>query len=263
MPTLRLRDFTMHYVEHGAGAEPLVFVAGFVADHRWWRPALERLPAGDYRAYAADLRGTGESEMIDRGHTIAQYADDLHQFADALGLTRFTLVAHSLGGGVAMQYAVEHPERLKALVLVNPLAASGTRLTPEVTAWVNAQCGVRDGIRAIVLGAFATPPADAYVDELVEGGLRWGPAIYLGTMEEMARFNVVDRLAALTVPTLVIWGDKDGVIPFAGIAEIFTAIPGCALEIWHGIGHTPPIEAPGRFVALLTGFLAEATRPAS
>jgi branched-chain amino acid transport system permease protein len=257
MPHIRLRDFTMHYLERGAGAAPVVFVAGFIATHRWWLPTLERIPA-DYRAYAVDLRGTGQSETTASGYALAQLADDLHQFVEALGLARFALVGHSLGGGVALQYALEHPDRLTALALVDPLAASGTRLTPEVTDWINAQCGVPDGIRAILVGAFATPPTGAYLEQLESDGLAWGQGIYQGMMDEMARFNVVDRLPTLAVPTVLTWGDKDGVIPFAAIAEIFTAIPGCGLEIWHGVGHTPPIEIPDRFVALLTGFLAEA-----
>lgn len=124
--------------------------------------------------------------------------------------------------------------------------------------WINAQCGNREGVRAILLGAFATPPAAAYLDELVDDGVGWGRDIYLGTMEDMARFNLVGRLPSLTVPTLVTWGDRDGVIPFVAIVELFATVPGCGLEVWHGVGHTPPIETPDRFVALLTRFITEA-----
>jgi pimeloyl-ACP methyl ester carboxylesterase len=257
MPQVGLRDFTMHYVERGAGGLPAVFVAGFVASHRWWLPTLERLP-DSLHAYVLDTRGTGESEAITTGHTIRQHADDLGQFVDALGLEHFVLVAHSLGGGVAMQYAIEHQERLRALVLVSPLSASGTKLTPEVTDWINAQCGQPEGIRAIVQGAFATPPTGPYLEQLVEDGVNWSPEIYLGMMDEMARFNVVAGLRDLHVPTLVTWGDRDTVIPFAAIVEIFSTVPGCGLEIWHGVGHSGMIEQPERFVALLKGFLHEA-----
>ena len=86
---------------------------------------------------------------------------------------------------------------------------------------------------------------------------RWNQAIYLGTMEDMARFNVSARLPEFTVPTLVTWGDKDTVVPFAGMAEVFTSVPGCALEVWHGVGHSGPIESPERFAALLTHFIEE------
>jgi len=258
MPLAQLAEFKMHYQDRGAGDETVVFVPGFVSTHRWWLPALERLPGKSYRAYAVDLRGAGGSERIDTGHTLAQYADDLHQFVTALGLSRFTLVGHSMGGGVAMQYALGHQDRLKALVLVDPLAPFGMRLTPEATAWVNGQQGQPEGIRQILLGAFATPPEDSYLDQLVEDGVGWGKAIYLGTMDDMARFDVTKQLASIRTPTLVTWGDKDTVIPFEGIAAAFTAIPDCALEVWHGVGHSAPIEIPERFVELLTRFIAEA-----
>src|SRR4029079_19668052 len=100
------------------------------------------------------------------------------------------------------------------------------------------------------LGAFATPPTSPYLDELVEDGVRWGQPIFLGTMADMARFNITTQLPQLTVPTLMTWGDKDVVISFNAIVEIFTAIPGCGLTVWHGVGHSAPIEIPDQFAAL-------------
>jgi pimeloyl-ACP methyl ester carboxylesterase len=265
MPHVQLDDLQMHYVERGAGAEPLVCVGGFIGSHRWWLPTLERLPERRYHAYALDLRGTGDSEAPEAGHTIAQHAEDIQEFADAVGLERFTLVAHSLGGGIAMQYALAHQERLKALVLLHPLSPKGTRhLPPEVVAWVNAQCGVPDGIRSIIVGGCVNPPEAAYLEQLVRDGAGWGRPIYLGMMDEMARFDVTDRLGEIAVPTLVIWGDKDTVIPFDGIATTFTGIPGCGLEVWHGAAHDSALlETPDRLVALLERFLDEVGPPAS
>jgi pimeloyl-ACP methyl ester carboxylesterase len=115
----------MHYVERGTGPEPIVFVHGFISTCRWWLPAMERLPKDGYHAYAIDLRASGLSEQIETGHTLARYAEDLHQFVEAIGLEKSTLVGHSMGGGIAMQYALDHQDRLKALVLVDPLAPFG------------------------------------------------------------------------------------------------------------------------------------------
>lgn len=256
MAQVQLKDFKMSYVEQGSGIEPIVFIHGFISTRVWWQPALERLPES-FRAYAVDLRACGESEYCETGHTLTQYAQDLHEFVEQIGLQQFTLVGHSMGGGVAMQYALNHPDRLKALVLVDPLAAYGTRIASEITAWINAQQGNSEGIRQIVLGAFASPPTGAYLEKLVEDGVRWDKPIYLGTMDDMARFAISDRLPEINVPTLVTWGDKDTVIPFAAIVDIFTRIPGCGLEVWHGVGHSGPIEIPERFVELLARFIGE------
>lgn len=261
MPQVQLPDFTMHYVEVGMGPLPIVFVHGFISTRNWWRPTLERLAGDRYHAYAIDLRAAGESEQALEGHTLAQYAQDVQAFAEAMGLSRFVLVGHSMGGGVAMQYALDHPERLAALLLVDPLAPFGMNLAPDVVAQINAQQGSPEGIRALVLGAFATPPAGDYLELLVAEGVRWEQPIYFGTMEDMARFDVAGRLSEIVAPTLVTWGDRDTVVPFVGIVEVFTKIPGCGLQVWHGVGHSGPIEIPDRFVALLDSFIAESQIP--
>jgi len=258
MPHVQLKDFRMHYVERGGGSEPIIFVHGFISSYRWWRPTIERLPENIYHAYVIDLRGAGESEQIETNHTLGQYAEDLEEFVEAMGLERFILVGHSMGGGVSMQYALNHQERLKALILVDPLAPFGTKFEEGIADWINAQQGQPEGIRMLIMGAFATQPESEYMDLLVEHGVGWGRAMYLGTMDDMGRFNVSERLGEIQVPTLVTWGDKDTVVPFAGVADIFTRIPGCGLEIWHGVGHSGPIEIPDRFVELLTRFISEA-----
>ncbi|MGH2544530.1 MAG: alpha/beta fold hydrolase [Ardenticatenaceae bacterium] len=258
MPTLQLPDFKMHYAESGEGDEAVVFVAGFISTHRWWRPTLERLPEA-FHAYAVDLRASGESEQIESGHTLAQYAEDLHHFVEKMGLTHFTLVGHSMGGGITMQYALDHQDRLKALMLVDPLAPYGMRIDQPTKDWINSVQGQAEGQRMILVGGHAHAPSEEDLAELLADAVAWGPAIYLGTMDDMARFNVSDQLQTLTVPTLVTWGDKDTVIPFDGIIDAFTRIPGCGLEIWHGVGHHLPREQPDRFVSLLTEFIAEAS----
>ena len=140
MPHVQLQDFRMHYLEQGTGDEVLVFIHGYLSTHRWWLPTLERLPEG-YCGSAVDLRGVGRSDPIETGHTLAQYAEDIHQFVEALNLPAFTLVGHSMGGQIATLYALEHQDRLKKLVLVSPVAASGNQLPPEVLDWCRAEYG--------------------------------------------------------------------------------------------------------------------------
>ncbi|WP_322797931.1 alpha/beta hydrolase [Thermoflexus sp.] len=256
MPFIPLADFRMHYVERGTGKLTVVFVHGWLSSHRWWEPVLHRLPPG-VRAFALDWRGAGDSDPVEQGHTLLQYAADLQAFADAIGLPPFWLVGHSMGGGVALRYALDHPDHLRGLVLVNPLAPFGTRTDPQMDAWVRAQHGNPEGIRAMVQLAFAILPSPEVLDSLVIDAMRWGPVAYFGTLDDMARFHVVEELPRLQIPTLVIWGDRDVVIPFDGIATVFTRIPNCGLEIWHGVGHSPAHEAPDRLVRVLMQFIDE------
>jgi pimeloyl-ACP methyl ester carboxylesterase len=254
---IQLKDFWMHYVEKGTGSQQIVFVHGFISTQVWWQPTLERL-TDNFHAYAIDIRASGNSELVETGHTLAQYADDLHEFVEKMGLQKFVLVGHSMGGAIAMQYALNHQDRLQALMLVDPMAPFGTRIPPDITAWINAQQGNPEGIRQLLIGAFATPPPSEYFEQLVEYGVRWEEPIYLGTMDDMARFNISDYLPEINVPTLVTWGDKDIVVPFEGVVDVFQKIPGCGLEVWHGVGHSGPIEIPDRFIELLVRFVGEA-----
>lgn len=260
MPHVQLPDFKMHYVEQGSGNEVVVFVHGFVSSHNWWRPTLDHLPES-LHAFAIDVRAAGRSEAVASDHSLAQYAADIEAFAAANGLDKFTLVGHSMGGGIAMQYALQYPDRLTALVLVDPLAPFGMRIDQPTTDWINSVQGQEEGQRAIVLGAFATPPAADYLEQLVADAVAWDKSIYLGAMADMATFNVSDQLDSLTMPTLITWGDKDSVVPFSGVVEAFNKIPDCNLEIWHGVGHSGPIEIPERFASLLASFVAESTQP--
>lgn len=97
MPFIQTSNLNIHYELAGKGDTVLVLVHGNFASWRWWRPVLDRLPAG-YRAYAPDLRGCGDTDRPPDGYTIEQLAADLHAFARALGLPAFHLVGHSLGG---------------------------------------------------------------------------------------------------------------------------------------------------------------------
>ncbi len=257
---VQLPDFKMHYIEQGAGDETLIFVHGFASTHRWWLPTFERLPE-NYHAYAIDIRAAGKSEQVKTGHTLAQYAEDIEAFATALGLEKFTLIGHSMGGGVSLLYALTHPERLKRLVLVDPLSPYGMKLDQGSIDWINSVQGQEEGQRAVVSGAFATLPEDDFMEQLVADAVAWGKPIYLGMMDDMAKFNVVDQLETMTMPTLITWGDKDGVIPFDAIVEAFEKIPDSSLEIWHGVGHSGPIEVPDKFISLLTQFMNEVKQP--
>ena len=181
----------------------------------------------------AAARG-GETALLDPELAWLMLREAGHEFVEALGLDSFHLVGHSLGGGVAMLYALEHQERLKSLLLVDPLAPFGTKLLdPAAAEWVNAQYGNRDGITAVALGGCVIQPTGPYREQLIDDAMAWGRAGYRGMMDDMARHDITARLGELTVPTLVTWGDKDMVIPFQGIVEAFTKIPGCGLEIWH------------------------------
>src|SRR4051812_3850475 len=124
MPFVDLQDLRVHYEEAGSGRNVLVLVHGNFASSRWWQRVFDRLPRG-FRAYAMDLRGCGQTESRSGGYSIPRLSTDVGAFVDALDLPAFHLVGHSLGGAVALDFALRRPERVRSLALVAPSPAGG------------------------------------------------------------------------------------------------------------------------------------------
>src|SRR5919199_1347045 len=123
MSTITLDGLRFHYLDYGLG-DVVLFLHGNVASARWWLPTIARLPVG-LRALAPDMRGYGLSDKPGTGYTLAQRAADLRAFAAALGLDRFHLVGHSLGGAVALQFALDDPTPMRTLTLLDPAPLEG------------------------------------------------------------------------------------------------------------------------------------------
>ena len=119
MPKIVVNGVELNYEEHGSGEERVVFIHGARGAATTWRDVLALLPA-NYHAYALDLRGHGQSAHVTEGCTMSQWANDVYRFSLELGLGKFVYVGVSMGGGVGIQLVIDHPEVLKAAVLVSP-----------------------------------------------------------------------------------------------------------------------------------------------
>src|SRR5690606_15542651 len=119
MPNVRIaKGLNLHYRKRGSGDRHLLLVHGNTASSLWWEKVMDLLPDG-VTAWAPDLRGCGDSDKPEGGWTMADLGDDVFQFCQAVGIQRATVVGHSLGGAVAQQLTVDHPEPVERLVLVN------------------------------------------------------------------------------------------------------------------------------------------------
>jgi len=283
MARIHTERLDIEYQQLGAGPNVFVFVHGNFASWRWWKPVFERLPPG-YRAYAPDLRGCGDTAgetalgtTADDAYGIPQLADDLLAFVDAIGERSFHLVGHSLGGAVALQFALAHPDRVQSLTLVAPAPAAGLgamrlgsspsalllrTIDPEHVASmallrssyrVHHALGtnrlmLRAGLARMMPGA-TLDRADAR--SLLGDAARMSPDAVVGFFQGLHRWNVVDELSALRVPTLVLAGGKDRLIPVAALEETAELLPRGRLVVWPEVGHSPQVERPDAFVDLL------------
>jgi pimeloyl-ACP methyl ester carboxylesterase len=265
-----------------AGHGPAVlFIHGIGDDSSTWLELL--LPLTDeFTVIAPDLLGHGASARPRADYSVAAYACGMRDLLAALDIERVTVVGHSLGGGVAMQFAYQFPDRCERLVLVgsggigpgvHPLlrlaAAPGADLLlslighPPVRTLLRTLSDPLRRMGGMGLGADLDYVVDKYA-RLLEPDSRQS---FLRTLRSVVDWrgqvvNMLDRCyLAEGVPTMLVWGSRDGVIPASHAATAHRAMPGSRLEVFEGAGHFPHHSDPDRFLAVLREFLAE-TDPA-
>jgi pimeloyl-ACP methyl ester carboxylesterase len=268
----------IHYVQAGSGPV-LLLIHGMAGNAENWRGVIEPL-ARAHTVIAPDLPGHGESEPGGGDYSLGALAAALRDLLLALGHERATLVGHSLGGGIAMQFSYQFPEMVERLVLV-----SSGGLGPEVSVilraaalpgadyFIGATAGVGNAVGSALgrgLGAVGLRPTPD-VAEVARGyGGLADPhrrAAFLATLRSVIntrgqRVAAGDRLyLAEALPVLIVWGSRDPIIPVSHAEAAHESLPGSRLEVFPGAGHLPQLEEPGRFVAVLERFLVE-TEPA-
>jgi pimeloyl-ACP methyl ester carboxylesterase len=282
---LELKSVVVHGYERAyrmAGQGPAVlFIHGIGDDSATWLSVLDRLTDG-FTVIAPDLLGHGGSARPRADYSVAAYACGMRDLLAALGIERVTVVGHSLGGGVAMQFAYQFPDRCERLVLVgsggvgpgvHPLlriaAAPGADLfmplvgSPPVRMLLRTFSDPLRRLGGMGLGDDLTYVIDKYT-RLLEPESRQS---FLRTLRSVVdwRGQVVSMLdrcyLAEGVPTMLIWGSRDRVIPASHAAAAHRAMPDSRLEVFEGAGHFPHHTDPDRFLAVLREFLAE-TDPA-
>jgi pimeloyl-ACP methyl ester carboxylesterase len=264
-----------------AGSGPALLLLHGIGDSSVsWLPLIDAL-ARDHTVIAPDLLGHGASDKPRADYAVAAYANGMRDLLDVLGIERATIVGHSLGGGVAAQMSYQFPERCERLVLVasggagrdvTPLLRLASAPLAEVFLVPLRWPAARPAVRA-ALGLLGRVGNDLARDRehvhRIVAGLPDGDAqvAFTRTLRSVVdwRGQVVTMLDRCylnaSVPTLLVWGDRDGVIPLSHAHRAHEAMPGSRLEVFAGAGHFPHHADPGRFVRLLAGFVAS-TEPA-
>jgi pimeloyl-ACP methyl ester carboxylesterase len=274
---------TLHGREGGylvGGKGPvLLLIHGMAGTCENWRSAIEPL-ARHHTVIAPDLPGHGLSAGGPGDYSLGNLASGLRDLLLVLGHERATLVGHSLGGGVAMQFSYQFPEMVERLVLVSS-GGLGLEVSPVLRAaalpgaelFIAATAATGQKIGGFIgrgLSKVGVKPA-ADLAEVARGyGSLAEPnrrKAFLATLRSVVgtegqRVSAVDRFSlAEEVPVLIVWGARDPIIPASHGEEAHRALPGSRLEVFDGVGHLPQIEQPTRFVTVLEDFLAE-TEPA-
>jgi pimeloyl-ACP methyl ester carboxylesterase len=274
-----LHGHRVHYRVAGSGP-PVVLIHGMVNSSRHWEAVAARL-ADAYTVIAPDLIGHGDSATPRGDYSLGAHAAAVRDVLAAVGVDRATMVGHSLGGGVAMQFFWQFPQRTERLVLVSSgglgsevspllrtaalpgasalLAAAADRRVVDGLARVGGRLRARGSGAGVQLEAVARA-----LRPLARPGAREAFVQTLRSVIDIRgqRVSARDRLYLLDgMPTLIVWGERDHTIPIAHGRAAHEAIPGSRFATLGQAAHFPNLEDPDGLAALLREFL-ETTRPA-
>lgn len=274
MPTAKINDIELYFEEHGNG-EPLLLIMGLAADMNGW---LFQTPefAQHYRTIVFDNRGVGRSSKPAGPYTIKQMADDAAGLLDHLGIGRAHVVGISMGGMIAQELALQHPERVQRLVLGctyafpdDAVAALRGTLAGRLGGSVGANGELQIDSSAIdpmqLFGtllplSFSAAFLQNELPKLMQvfaGALQFGFSMeaILGQVEATATHDTLERLPNIGVPTMVITGDADALIPPHCSQVLAAKIPGAKLVTMAGGSHGFNFESPQEFNRHVLEFL--------
>jgi pimeloyl-ACP methyl ester carboxylesterase len=252
--TIKVNGLDVRYYTAGQG-EPLVVIHGGGGDARTWRLNIAEL-AENYTVYAPDLPGYGGSQPLDGDYYIPELVEFVDKFARSLGLEKFNLVGHSLGGGIALNYALKSPHKIKKLVLVSSLC-----LGREIAFWVRLfslpalirsigalTIAVLKGVKWVVK---QLNPVE-FIMPLSPASMTVGGSITTFRAQTLVLEN---RLSEVTMPTLLVWGAKDPIVPVRQAYRASKVIPDCRVEVFENRGHNVHRDELKQFSSVITRFL--------
>ena len=230
---IRAGDFNTHYLTGGQGS-PLVLIhgAGARTGDQEWKLNLEAL-ASHYQVYVPEMVGFGNSDKPRIDYTVPLFSEFFSNFISALELHSPSLLGHSLGGGIALDFTLKYPEKVHKLVLVD-------------SAGLSEELGFMGKLLFPLFTAIARLRGDHVFVSLMTGGNGGEPVN-----------NFMDRLHEIEVPTLILWGGWDGYLPVRLAYEAHERMPNCRLHVFPRCWHAPQKQRADEFNRHVLEFLAE------
>ncbi len=264
---MTVADTRLHVRDSGPKSAPAVIMLhGFGSSLHTWEPWAQELQS-EYRVIRIDLPGSGLSEPDPTGrYDDARTIDIIVALMDRLGIAKAALVGNSIGGRIAWTFAARHPERVTKLVLVSPdgFASKGFAYDkkPKVPAMAHVMRYVlpRSMVRSSLAQAYGDPAlltdetVNRYYNLMLAPGSR---SALIARMEHTVLRDPVPLLRQIQVPVLLVWGDKDAMIPVSNAADYVRELPHAKVVTFHGLGHVPHEEAPAQSLVPVKAFLAQ------
>ena len=261
MPTFS-HDGITTYHERKGGGRTLILVAGLAADNAFWMPSLDAL-AARHDVVMPDNRGAGRTAPLDASSGVPAMADDVIALADHLGLARFSIAGHSVGGMIALDCTIRHPARVDRLVLASSTACAATWNNDLFATWsalfglVERPLWFRNLFHWVLSPALLDNATafDALVKLAATYPYQQTPAALANQVEAIARFDARAGLSSIAARTLVMAGTRDLVFRIDDAAALAESIPRGTFAPIAGAAHSFPIETPGEFTQRVVDFL--------
>ena len=241
----------------GAGV-PVVFIHGFPTSSHLWGDIVPLMPAG-HRLVIVDLLGYGRSDRPLRHPVdVGAHAERMVGLLDELRIPRACIVGHGMGGGIAQALAVGHPQRVSSLCLIDSISLDRRPIvTSRFSAVVLAMAGLlptramlatlrRELRRGYIDPARAERSIDLYLRPFQDAAGRVAILAHIQALEHAQAISIAQRLSTVAVPTSLIWGRRDRLLPLLLGQRLQAAIPGATLDVIPDVGHFTPEEAPQR-----------------
>lgn len=234
---IRVGPARIYYQEIGEGP-PVILIHGLAGSSRWWKRNIEAL-AEHFHVYVVDLIGFGQSKGRHK-FVLDEAAGYLRDWMDRLGLDEANIIGHSMGGVIAIDMAARFPERVHRLVLVD-----AATFTFEHTLIQNAM-GLAKTLWYLPLG---------FIPLLVTDALRAGPWTLWKAGRELLTTDITTALRQVSVPVLIVWGERDTTVPIDIGEHLREELPGAELVVIEKAGHNPMWDRPEAFNQIVISFL--------
>jgi non-heme chloroperoxidase len=252
------------YVEQGdAGGVPVVLLHGYSDSWRSFELLLGELPAAIH-AFAPTQRGHGDADHPAHGYGPEHYAADLGAFLDAVGVERAVVAGHSGGSYAAQRFALDHPERTLAVVLIGAFRAFAGN--PGLLELSDLVADLSDPVDPAFVREFqedcvARPLPDGFMDAIVRESRKLPARVWQDWLRDHLAAAAPTDGGTIAAPTLVLWGDQDVFCSREEQDALVAAIPGARLVVYEGAGHCPHWEEVAATAAELAAFSAAAAEP--
>ena len=249
---VKVGPYRVHYFVGGNGP-PLLLIHGLGSRSEDWTPEMPDY-AKTYRVYALDLLGCGRTDHPDIAYTIQQQTDLIEGFTEALHLPKMNVIGWSMGGWIALDFAIEHPEKVDRLVVMDSAGLSfKTNLTPQVFE-------PRTVPQLKQLEELLVPhPRDlpAFFDRALLRAMQKNFRVVHRTVDSMltGKDLLDSKLRQIKMPVLIVWGEQDALVPTSVALRMHQAIPQSVLQIYSGCGHIGPAICSSRIVPHVVDFL--------